>query len=196
MITINSGPFTGLVKHGYKALLIDPPWTYETYSDKGKDRSAEQHYDCMSHEELKQLPVADLAAKDCIMFCWVIDTHITHYLDLMDAWGFKYKTKGFTWVKINANGDYFTGMGHWTRANPEDCMLSTRGHPTRVAKDVRRLIIAPRREHSRKPEEIYDRIERLVDGPYCELFARQHRPRWASWGNQTYKFDSELGDVL
>jgi N6-adenosine-specific RNA methylase IME4 len=199
-VILQDGPFAGLTANSYKTILVDPPWTYETYSDKGKGRSAETHYSCLSLDDLKRLPVADLAAKDCALFCWIIDTHLEHYLELMKAWGFKYKTKAFTWAKTNADGTFFTGMGHWTRSNPEDCLLSTRGHPSRVARDVRRLIVAPRREHSRKPDEIYERIERLVDGPYCELFARQRKAGWASWGNQIDKFTpsdvQQFEDVL
>jgi len=76
-------------------------------------------------------------------------------------------------VKLNAAAkaetDYFTGLGYWTRANPEQCLLATRGKPPRRAKDVRRLVVDRRREHSRKPDVVRDRIERLVDGPYMEL---------------------------
>ena len=80
-------------------------------------------------------------------------------------------------------------MGYWTRANPEQCLLATRGSPKRVAKDVRRLVVEKRREHSRKPDEIYSRIERLLDGPYLELFARQTRTGGDSLGDETTLFD-------
>jgi N6-adenosine-specific RNA methylase IME4 len=76
------------------------------------------------------------------------------------------------------------GQGYWTRANPEDCWLATRGHPKRLHADVRQFITAPVAEHSRKPDEIYERIERLVDGPYLELYARRDRPGWMTWGNE------------
>ena len=85
--------------------------------------------------------------------------------------------------------DFFVGLGYWTRANVEQCLLATRGSPKRLAKDVRRLIVSPRQEHSRKPDEIYDRIERLAEGPYLELFARNTRPGWNSWGNEVGIFD-------
>ena len=83
------------------------------------------------------------------------------------------------------------GLGYWTRANTEACLLATRGHPKRLRADIRQLIVAPRREHSRKPEAIYERIERLVAGPRLELFARQSRPGWTAWGNESTKFDME-----
>ena len=92
---------------------------------------------------------------------------------------------GFYWVKLNAaakhDADYFTGMGFWTRANPEICLLATRGKPVRKAKDVRRLIVERRREHSRKPDCVRERIERLVDGPHVELFARDSKLGWDAW---------------
>jgi N6-adenosine-specific RNA methylase IME4 len=84
--------------------------------------------------------------------------------------------------------DASVGMGYWTRANSEACLLATRGKPKRLNADVRQGIIAPRREHSRKPDGIHARIERLVAGPYCELFARERRPGWDAWGNEVDKF--------
>ena len=110
----------------------------------------------------------------------------------MTAWGFMYKTVAFNWVKLNKNGEakrvaddpFFTGLGYWTRANPELCLLGTRGRPKRKSKAVRRLVVSERREHSRKPDEVHDRIERLVDGPYLELFAREKRGRWDGIGDQ------------
>ena len=95
------------------------------------------------------------------------------------------------WVKQNkASEGFFTGLGYWTRANPEQCLLATRGKPGRLAKDVRRLVVAPRREHSRKPDQIRELIERLVQGPYLELFARETKPGWDCWGNQVGIFDA------
>ena len=84
-------------------------------------------------------------------------------------------------------------MGYWTRANSEVCLLATKGNPKRINADVRQVIQAPLREHSRKPECIYERIERLVDGPYLELFARNRRDGWTSWGNEVGKFDADAG---
>jgi N6-adenosine-specific RNA methylase IME4 len=98
------------------------------------------------------------------------------------------------WILLLADRDCFTGLGFWTRANPEPCLLATRGQPKRSAGDVPKLLIAPRREHSRKPEETYARIERLLPGPYLELFARQSRPGWDGFGDQEGLFDR--GPVL
>ena len=176
----------------YRVILADPPWTFMTRSSRGKGRSPEKHYSCMSLDEIKALPVAGLADKDCAMFLWTIDTHLPQALDLINAWGFTFKTKAFEWARLNKSGQgYFTGMGFWTRANSETCLLATRGKPKRVAKDVRRLIVSPRREHSRKPDEVYERIERLLRGPGIELFARQERAGWDSWGLESQKFNPE-----
>jgi N6-adenosine-specific RNA methylase IME4 len=187
----------------YRVIYADPPWRFATYSDKGKGRSAEAHYDCLSLEEIKALPVADWAARDAVLLLWATDPLLPRALEVIEAWGFAYKTVGFYWVKLNksaapimlGNGpllserDFFTGLGFWTRANPEPCLLATRGHPKRVAGDVQKLLIAPRRQHSRKPQDAYERIERLLPGPYLEMFARQSRPGWDGWGNQPGLFD-------
>lgn len=175
----------------YGAILADPPWRFAVRSPKGEGRSASQHYSTMTLADIMALPVADYAAKDCTLFMWAIDPMLPQALDVIRAWGFTFKTVGFYWTKTNKDGSSFTGMGYWTRANPEQCLLATRGNPKRINKDVRRLITAPRRQHSRKPDCIYDRIERLVPGPYLEMFARQRRDGWDAWGNETHKFNVE-----
>jgi N6-adenosine-specific RNA methylase IME4 len=109
-------------------------------------------------------------------------------LNVGTAWGFKFKTVAFTWAKTKLDGGFHTGLGHWTRGNPEMCLLFTRGKPKRQSKGVRQLIVAGRREHSRKPEEARERIEALVPGERIELFARDPRPGWSSWGDQTDRF--------
>jgi N6-adenosine-specific RNA methylase IME4 len=173
----------------YAAIVADPPWPFETYSNKGKGRSADQHYATMTLADIAALPVADIAADDATLFMWAINPMLPEALDLIASWGFQYKTVGFTWAKQNRKSPgWFTGMGYWTRANTEMCLLATRGKPKRLHKDVRQLVVAPRREHSRKPGEIYDRIERLVSGPYIELFARQRQVNWQSWGLEADKF--------
>jgi N6-adenosine-specific RNA methylase IME4 len=172
----------------YKVIYADPPWTFATYSRKGKGRSAEAHYDCMSMEDIKALPVAQWAAENCVLFLWTTDPLLEKAFEIIRAWGFTYKTVGFYWAKLNKetpaepNRAFFTGLGFWTRANPELCLLAARGKPHRRRADVRKLIVSPRREHSRKPDEAYERIEALCEGPYLEMFARFPRPGWDSWG--------------
>lgn len=175
----------------YRVIYADPPWSFKTYSPKGKGRSADAHYDCMSMDEVKALPVAKWAERDAILLMWATDPLLDRAFDVIKSWGFTYKTVGFYWVKTNTTGrGHFTGMGYWTRANPEQCLLATRGSPKRLAADVKRLVEAPRREHSRKPDEMYSRIERLAAGPYLEMFARSSRPGWDSWGAQAALFDA------
>jgi N6-adenosine-specific RNA methylase IME4 len=144
------------------------------------------------------LPIADIAADDCALFLWATDPLLPQALDLMQKWGFTYKTIAFVWAKLNKNApdtlwteaDFFTGMGYWSRANSELCLLATKGKPQRQSASVRRLVVAPRREHSRKPDEVADRIVQLLgDVSRIELFARTRRPGWDVWGTETEKFD-------
>jgi N6-adenosine-specific RNA methylase IME4 len=183
MTPLPSGPFS--------CILADPPWAFKTYTGgKGTPhRSAEDHYVTTDTVDLAQIPVASVAAKDCALFMWVVDSHIAESIELGRAWGFEFKTRAFTWRKLTSTGIAKIGMGYWTRKQTELCFLFTRGKPKRLDMGVREIIDAQRREHSRKPDETYERIERLVGGPYLELFARQSRPGWSSWGNETSKFD-------
>lgn len=183
----------------FGAIYADPPWYFRNFSAKGTGRAAVSHYDVLSLSNLKQIPVADYAAKDCALFLWAIDPMLPQALELMGAWGFQFKTVAFNWVKANKGGmektvsedPFFTGLGYWTRANPELCLLGTRGKPRRLAKDVRRLVVSERREHSRKPDVVYSRIERLVAGPYLEMFAREQRTGWQSLGDQIGNLDEK-----
>lgn len=178
----------------YGAIYADPPWYFRNFSAKGTGRAAIAHYDVMDLQALKALPVADMAARDCALFMWATDPMLPQAIELMAAWGFAYKTVAFNWVKLKKGGarkpvadePFFTGMGYWTRANQELCLLGTRGKPKRKSKGVRRLIVSERREHSRKPGEVYERIEQLVGGPYLELFARETRERWDAVGDQLH----------
>ena len=174
----------------YGAILADPPWSYENWSEAGSHKNASSHYNCMSFQDLASLNVGHLAAPDCALFMWVTDPLLIEGVQLMRAWGFTYKTVAFTWAKRTPRDTgWHVGLGYWTRANPEMCLLGTIGKPKRLNRDVRQLIVAPVREHSRKPADTHVRIERLVAGPYCELFARERREGWDSWGNQTDKFN-------
>lgn len=168
----------------FATILADPPWTFETRSEKGKEFSPERHYKCMKIPEIKALPVADVAEKDCVLLMWAVDPLLDVAFDVLKAWGFTYKTVGFYWVKTGRGYRAHKGMGYWTRANPEVCLLATRGKPRRLSSNVDRLILAPRGRHSEKPHIAYDRTEALVAGPYLEMFARYGRPGWRQWGNQ------------
>ena len=185
-----SDPFAGLPRHHYGAILADPPWSFRSWSGKTgtAHRTSNDHYITRSFDELCLFPVVTLGAKDCALFLWVVDSHLEIAMRLGRAWGFEFKTRGFTWRKLTSKGNPMIGMGYWTRKQTELCLIFTRGKPKVLNHDVRELIDAPRREHSRKPDEIYPRIERLVAGPYLDLFARSRRDGWSSWGNETDRF--------
>ena len=180
----------------YGAILIDPPWSFRVWSeDTGAGRSASAHYLTMDIDSIARMPIADKAAENCALFCWACWPSFPDAIKCVERWGFTYKTMGFVWVK-GAGLPLFPedvkdqmGMGYWTRANTEPCILATRGTPKRKDASVRQVILDKRREHSRKPDEIYSRIEALVDGPYLEVFARQRWPGWDSWGNEVDKFE-------
>lgn len=171
----------------FSVIYADPPWSFRVYSGKGKNRSADRHYDTQSLDDIKALgqKVRVLADKDCALFLWAVMPELPGALEVIDAWGFAYKTSAFVWVKKNRSGKgIFTGMGYWTRANAEMCLLATKGAPKRQSKGVHQVIMSPVSEHSRKPDEVQVRIERLLNGPYLELFGRRAVPHWTVWGNQ------------
>jgi N6-adenosine-specific RNA methylase IME4 len=188
-------PFAGLPRGHFKAIYADPPWHFEVWAEGG-NRNVTSKYSTMQLDEMAALPVGDLAADNCVLFMWVVWPKLFEAIDLIKAWGFTYRTCAFCWIKADGRQpDMFAesvpvqvGMGYWTRANSEVCLLGARGKPKRLNADVRQGIVEPRRQHSRKPDCVPARIERLVEGPYLELFARTQRPGWTAWGNQTDKF--------
>ena len=170
----------------YKIIYADPPWQYRVYSKKGKSRSAENHYHTMNIDDIRSLPVGEIADDDCVLFLWITFPCLKEGISVMESWGFTYKTCGFNWVKRNKKKDtYFMGLGFWTRSNSEVCLIGTKGHPKRVSKAVPQVCDARVMEHSRKPSEIRDRIVELCgDVPRIELFSRSAAPGWHHWGNQ------------
>ena len=170
----------------YNVILADPPWSFRAWSSKGMGRSAEQHYPTMRLEDIKALPVPDLAAGDCVLFLWATFPMLKEALEVIDTWGFTYKTVAFTWVKENRKSPgLFWGLGYWTRANAEVCLLATRGSPKRQSAAVHQVILSPVERHSKKPDEVQERIVTLMgDVSRVELFARQETPGWDVWGNE------------
>lgn len=175
----------------YSVIYADPPWHYKVYSKKGAGRSAESHYPTMNVEDIKALPVAGIADKDCALFLWVTFPCLLEGLEVIKAWGFAYKTVAFVWVKQNKKSDsLFWGMGYWTRCNAELCILATKGSPKRVDAGVHQVIVSHIEEHSKKPQEARDRIVQLMgDVPRIELFARTRPEGWDVWGNEV---DSDI----
>lgn len=167
----------------YNIIYADPPWRYK---DRKCNGACEFHYNTMNIEDICKLPIKDISEKDCVLFLWTTYPMLQEALHLIEAWGFKYKTIGFQWLKQNKSGNgYFFGLGRWTRGNTECCLIATKGKPKRVSNRVGQLIIAPLQEHSKKPEEARDKIVDLMgDLPRIELFARQHADGWDCWGNE------------
>jgi N6-adenosine-specific RNA methylase IME4 len=191
-----------LIASGFRAGAICPdfPWPYETYSGKGKQRSAERHYDTWPLEKIRDFAahyIPRLAAKDCALFLWAVWPELPGALDVIKACGFEYSGLGFNWTKTNPGVEFIEvkragykggglhwGTGYATRANSEVCLLAKRGEPLRLSMDAHSTVIAPVGEHSTKPDEVYRRIERLYPPPYLELFARKPREGWLYWGNE------------
>jgi len=186
-----------LAASGFRArtLYMDPPWHFVARSEAGEGRSAGVHYTTGAIDQIiaDLAPLRTIAADDSVLLTWMVDWCPGAALQLIEALGFTHKTTAFTWAKTNGADEELRAFdpriwplmqGYWTRANPEACWLATRGSPQRLDAGVRQLIVAPVMEHSRKPDEAYERIERLVEGPYLELYARRPRKGWVSWGNE------------
>jgi len=172
----------------YQIIYADPPWNFKVWSKKGMDRSAENHYKTMSIEEIINLKsfINEITSDNCILFIWVTYPLLKEGLKVIEEWGFKYKTCGFTWVKRNKKADtWFWGLGYWTRANTELCLIATKGNVKRVSNKVHQIIDTHIEEHSKKPDIVRDKIVELVgDLPRIELFARQKVEGWDSWGDE------------
>ena len=177
----------------FSVIYPDPPWNYRDQCRAGK-RGATYKYSTMRIEEIRRLPIEALAADDCVLFLWATMPMLPEAISVVNAWGFSYKTVAFTWVKTNTKTDSLAwGMGNWTRANAEVCLLGVRGKPKRVSAAVHSVIIRPRMKHSRKPPEIRDRIVELCgDVPRVELFATEKTDGWFAWGAEINEPDIAL----
>lgn len=166
----------------YSIILADVPWPYKDKANAGK-RGACHKYPVMSLDDICALPVASIAADDCLLFFWVTSPHLVNAQRVIEAWGFEYKTKAFNWVKYTEGGKVFFGMGNWTRSNSEDCLLAIKGKPKRQDAGISQMIRSRVLAHSVKPPIVRDLIVRLAgDLPRIELFARQTAPGWDGWG--------------
>lgn len=176
----------------YRVISADPPWPFVTFSEKGQGKSPGRHYQTMEVEEIAAMPVRDVAADDCALFIWTTWPNIFETERVIKGWGFNYSGLAWEWLKRNpVTGKYAFGGGYGTRKNLEPCLLATRGSPKVLNRSVRDFLYAPRREHSRKPDEHFERVEKMYRGPYLELFAREARPGWTSWGNEADRFGPE-----
>ena len=170
----------------YNIIYADPPWTFKTYSNRGKQKSPEQHYDCMDIKDIQSLPIKEISRDNAILFLWVTYPTLIHGIETIRHWGFDYKTCAFSWIKKNKKSDsLFWGLGYWTRSNNEICLLATKGKHKRMSAKVHQVVHEPLREHSRKPDCIRNKIVELCgDLPRIELFARQRVEGWDCWGNE------------
>jgi len=204
--------FQGLEPGKYRALVIDPPWRFQARTalqtrNWESARDVEKHYAVMTLGDIKGLPVEQLAHKDgCHLFLWSTGPCLQQAFEVIAAWGFKYSSVAFTWIKLrraydpmqlrftaSAECDLHVGLGLTTRKNAEFVLLGRRGNCKRVAKNVREVIMSPVREHSRKPDEMFLRVEKYCAGPYAELFSRSARADWDCWGDQLGKFGQANG---
>ncbi len=169
----------------YNIIYADPPWSYKDKALAG-NRGAGCKYETQDLNWLKQLSVNEIADKNCILFLWVTMPKLNECFDLIKSWGFEYKTVGFTWVKRNKIADsWFWGMGRWTRANSELCLIATKGKPKRINAGVHSVIDTHIEKHSKKPDITRDKILELIgDLPRIELFARNKTEGWDVWGNE------------
>lgn len=203
-------PFGDLTPLKYGAILCDNPWKYKMRSAKGHAKSPEAHYHTMTKEEIKALPVGQLASRDCYLFMWSTWPHLPQAIEVMEHWGFEYVTGG-SWTKRTKNWKLGFGTGYIMRSATEPFLVGKIGAPVRGSRSERNAIFAPdvtldpedigdsieslKREHSRKPPEMRQMIERLIPSAfYCELFAREEWPGHDVWGNEAGKFD-EVGNV-
>ena len=181
--------FGSLPRGSFRVILCDPPWRFSLYSAKGERKSPQAHYDCMPLAEIQALPVLDLAHPEgCALVMWATAPMLTQAIQTMAAWGFTYKTMG-VWGKQSSTGNALAfGAGYIFRSAAEPYLVGSRGKPRQLVRNVRNLIMAPVREHSRKPDEMRANIEKLWHGPYLELFAREAAPGWDRWGREMDKF--------
>lgn len=168
----------------YQIIYADPPWKY---SDTRKNKPAYGGitYPTMKTDDIAALPVQNIADKDCVLFLWATMPMLPDALKVMKAWGFKYKTCAFNWVKTNPkSGTYAVMLGQWTMGSTEICLLGVKGHPKRICKNIKQLVVEPKTGHSKKPGEVRDRIVALMgELPRVELFARDCAPGWDCIGN-------------
>ena len=187
----NDWPFEPLQPFKYGVILADPPWRFRTWGEHNQHKAASKHYSLMTTADIKALPVNHLAAPHCVLALWCVQPMVDQAIDVMRAWGFKYKTMG-TWAKQSSTGlRWAFGTGYLFRCAAEFYVIGTIGDPSPAVRNVRNLIVSPVREHSRKPEDLHVNLERMFpDAWRCELFAREKRTGWDSWGHETGKFEA------
>ena len=188
-------PFSPLLPFCADLICIDPPWLFDLRSEKGEEKSAQSQYECMTDDQILALPVGDLVSTPAWIFLWVTAPKLPLGIECLTRWGFEYKTN-IVWRKIYESGADAMGTGYIARSMHEICLIGATGRPDRekaIVSVVETMFDGVRREHSRKPEEFY----RLIDEVFApkhyrrvDIFARQSRPGWEAWGNESSKFDA------
>jgi N6-adenosine-specific RNA methylase IME4 len=192
ILDVTDWPFGDLARGAYSTVLCDPPWNFRLYSEKNVKKSPQGQYSCMTLDAIRALPVASLCTRDACLVMWTTSPFARISMDILEAWGFTYKAQG-AWAKQSKTGrKWQMGTGYAYRSAAEFWLYGTRGKPKLRSRSVRNLIVAPVRQHSRKPDQMRADVEALMPGPYVELFARETARGWASWGNETEKFSSPL----
>lgn len=176
---------------GFQLIMADPPWSYEMFSEAGHEKSPHAKYACLGLDALKAMPVEVLAARDALLWLWTVNPMLPQALDLIAAWGFSFSTAGH-WVKRTKTGKLGFGTGYVLRNAGEPFLIGRRGNPV-TTRGVRSVIEGPLREHSRKPDEAFAAAEKLMpEARRLELFSRQSRPGWTSWGAEAGLFDETV----
>jgi N6-adenosine-specific RNA methylase IME4 len=184
--------FAPLAAHSYDVVVVDPPWPFKTWSQAGEGKSASKHYRIMTLADIMALPVRELLKPDAVVLLWTTGAMLEKAVAVMQAWGITYKTE-LAWRKVTRNGKVRMGCGFWARTMHEPILLGTVGKPPKFT--LPSCFDGIAREHSRKPDEFYRRVEQYCEGPYVDLFAREQRPNWDAWGNEISKFSNGGGRV-
>lgn len=166
----------------YRTIMADPAWGVPSQRGKNSTRSAESHYELMSLDRIKAMPVTNLCEEQSFLFLWIPNALLQEGLDVIKAWGFVFRSPMY-WIKPRL------GLGNYIRNASETCLFATRNGARVKFHGQPNWLFAPQQEHSHKPEEQFAIIERLCDGPYLELFARRRQPGWDCWGNE---IDSDI----
>ena len=176
----------------YKIIYADPPWSYRNMGNIQNNVS--KHYKTMTQKQIEELPINNISNKNSILFLWATFPKIQEALNVIKAWGFEYKTIGFTWIKTNRkNNKIFFGVGWYTKSNAEICLIGTKGKSPKTSNSISSIIISHRREHSRKPDEVRSKIIKFCGNlSRIELFARERIKGWDVWGNEIPKYTQKL----
>jgi len=180
-------PFGHLQPYSYTLIMADPPWTFQLWG-KHSEKTAAAQYDLMTLDDIKALPVGDLATQDAVLWLWATSPMLDQAIDTCRQWGFAFKTSG-VWLKRTANGKLRWGTGYRLRSVHEPFIIGTVGNP-KTPRNIPSAFDGLARQHSRKPEEAYALAEKMVpEGRRLELFSRQRRAGWDVFGNEMDKFE-------